>query len=45
MRTGKTDVSKCEGVRGFLDADWQQLDQLVKGAPQKPDAAQASSSK
>ena len=45
MQAAKSDASTCEGVKGFLDADWQQLDQLVKGAPPKPDVAQSSSSK
>jgi len=40
MRGGKTDASKCAGVRGFLDADWQTLDELVKKAPPKQVAKQ-----
>jgi hypothetical protein len=45
MRGGETDVSKCEGVKGFLDADWAQLDQLVKNAPPKPASAPSSPGK
>jgi uncharacterized protein YjbI with pentapeptide repeats len=45
MRSGKTDASKCEGVRGFVDADWKSLDELVKKAPPKPDAGQPRAGK
>jgi hypothetical protein len=45
MREARTDASKCAGVRGFLDADWEWLDELVKEAPPKPGAAQSSSGK
>jgi Pentapeptide repeats (8 copies) len=39
MQKAKTDAAACPGVNGFLDADWQQLGELVKAAPPKPDAA------
>jgi hypothetical protein len=45
MRGGKTDVSTCAGVKGFVDADWQRLDALVKAAPPKPNASQSSAGK
>jgi hypothetical protein len=45
MREGKTDTSKCAGVKGFLDADWEQLEELVKAAPPKPDATQPNAGK
>jgi uncharacterized protein YjbI with pentapeptide repeats len=45
MRGGKTDVSTCAGVKGFVDADWHRLDALVKAAPPKPNASQSSAGK
>jgi uncharacterized protein YjbI with pentapeptide repeats len=45
MRKGKSDPSACPGVKGFTDADWKRLDDLVAKAPPKPTAIPSTAPK